>query len=79
MKTNELKKENRIILDDGTYGTVKDNKKGNVRFCEVESLFTELGSIYAHTIAYAVLDGEPIAIEHTPAQLKLKQTLKNLF
>jgi hypothetical protein len=79
MKTNELKKESRIILDDGTFGTVKDNKKGIRRFCHIEGPYPELGTIYAHTIAYAVLDGEPIAIEHTPAQLKLKQTLKNLF
>ena len=71
MKTNELKKDMRIKLHNGWYGTVKDNKKGNIRFCEIEGLYTELGSIYVWEIeSYISPEGDNIPIELTPKQIK---------
>jgi hypothetical protein len=48
--TNELKKGTRILLKNGWYATLMDNKKGNIRMAEVEGIFTEIGSIYASEI-----------------------------
>jgi hypothetical protein len=54
-----------------------DNMKGNTRVCDVYGYEHEMGSVYCHDMAYAVIDGEKVIIEYTPAQLKLKQ-IKNL-
>ena len=71
MKTNELKKGMRIKLYNGWFGTVKDNKKGNIRFCEIEGLYTEHGSVYAWDIEFYInSEGDYIKIELTPKQIK---------
>jgi hypothetical protein len=72
VKTNELKSGTRIVLRCGWNATLKDSKKGNTRFAEVEGMFTELGSIYSHDIVRAYVNEEWVRVEHTPAQLKLK-------
>lgn len=80
MKTNDIKKGMRVYLSQGWEGTMKDNLKGNRRMVEVEGIYTEIGSVYAHDIL-GVLDvdkGEWVLIEHTPAQLKLKQQLAGM-
>jgi len=79
MKTNDLKSGTRIRLRNGWFGTLKDNKKGNIRFAEVEGFYTELGSVYSHDIALAEVGGEWIEVEHTPAQLKLREQVAALF
>ena len=79
MKTNELKKGIRIQMKNGWYGTVMDNARGNIRLCEVEGTYTEIGSVYAHDIAKASIDGNWIGLEYTPAQLKLQNDLKLMF
>jgi len=86
MKTNDLKSGTRILLRNGWYGTLKDNKKGNIRFAEVEGIYTELGSVYAHDIVEAQLpvddtdnSGRWVEIEHTPAQLKCRQMNERLW
>ena len=75
MKTNELKKGMRIQLANGWYGTMADNMKGNTRMVEVEGIYTETGSVYSHDIRWFVdvVTGACTRIEHTPAQLNLKQ------
>ena len=73
MKTNELKREDRIQLRNGWYGTVKDNMKGDRRICEVEGFYTETGSVFSHDIAYFITpEGKHVPIEHTDAQKKLR-------
>lgn len=86
MKTNDLKKGARVRLaGTGWYATIADNKKGNVRLADVEGLYREIGSVYAHDIEWAqVFDGTQMIerwekVEHTPAQLKLKATVEGLF
>ena len=75
MKTNDLKKGMRIQLANGCYGTMADNMKGNTRMVEVEGIYTETGGVYSHDIIWFVdvVSGACTRIEHTQAQLKLKQ------
>lgn len=51
MLANDIKKGMRVKLKNGWYGTMYDNKKGNIRMCEVEGIETEIGSVYTHEIA----------------------------
>tara|TARA_R100001460_G_scaffold3427_2_gene10405 strand:- start:1463 stop:1720 length:258 start_codon:yes stop_codon:yes gene_type:complete len=50
MTTNEIKKGMKFRLANGWMATMLDNKKGNIRFAEVQGLYTEAGSVYAHDI-----------------------------
>lgn len=63
MRTNDLKKGDRVRLRNGWMATVMDNRKGNRRCLEVEGHFTEMGDVYSHDIEYFVLpegvDPEP--------------------
>lgn len=79
MKTNELKKGVRVRLQNGWYGTMADNARGNTRMVTVEGYYTETGSVYSHDIVLAFIEGETIQIEHTPAQLKLRKLVKGMF
>ena len=79
MKTNELKKGDRVRLHNGWYATLVDNKKGNIRCATVEGYETETGDIYSHDIQYAIINGQRHDIEYTPAQLSLKQKVDSLF
>ena len=73
MKTNDIKKGTRVQLRCGWYATMYDNMKGNTRMAEVEGIYTECGSVYAHDIVKAQkADGTWEKVEHTPAQLKMK-------
>ena len=51
MLVNDVKKGMRVQLRNGWYGTMADNAKGNVRMVDVEGLYREIGSVYAHDIA----------------------------
>jgi hypothetical protein len=80
MKTNDLKKGARVQLRNGWFGTVADNAKGNIRMVTVEGDFTETGSVYSHDIFRACpVGGAWEEVEHTPAQLKLREEVKWLF
>ena len=80
MKTNELKKGTRVLLRNGWEAILEDNLKGNIRYAKVFGYVTEIGSVYSHDIMKAILpNGEHVFIEHTPAQLKLRKTVENLF
>jgi len=73
MKTNDLKKGDRVLLRNGWYATIRDNAKGNTRLADVEGFFREIGSVYSHDIMYAIDPaGHSISIEHTPQQIKLR-------
>jgi len=79
IKTNEIKKGDRILQENGWFGTMKDNKNGNIRMCEVEGLYTEIGSVYAHDIVAAQKDEVWRHIEYTDAQKKLRSTVNDFF
>lgn len=72
MKTNDLKKGNRVKLRNGWYATIADNAKGQTRMADVEGFEREIGSVYSHDIVeYQGADGW-YPVEHTPQQLKLR-------
>lgn len=77
--TNDLKKGTRIKLANGWYGTLMDNRKGNVRMAEVEGLYTEMGSVYGHDIVQALVGKEWMAVAHTPQQTKSRQMNGDFF
>jgi len=81
MKTNDLKKGARILLRNGWYGTIADNARGNIRMATVEGVYTETGSVYAHDIVKAQAPGSKLFedVEHTPAQLKLREQVEGIF
>ena len=89
MKTNEIKKGMMIELDNGWFGEMFDNMKGNTRMVNVYGLYTEIGSVYSHDIiacyGYCTLEeakekgknGEWSTIEHNKKQLDLKQMVSH--
>lgn len=82
MKTNELKRGDRVQLRNGWFATIADNAKGNTRIAKVEGFVTDTGSIYAHNIMRLVRDqpgtSESTVIEHTPAQDKLRANIMRM-
>jgi len=78
MKTNDLKKGAMVVLRNGWKAWLRDNKKGQVRLATVEGYETETGSIYAHDIEFAVIDGALVRVTHTEPQLNLRKTLETL-
>ena len=79
-KTNELKKGDRVQLRNGWFGTVADNARGNIRMVTVEGDYTETGSVYSHDILRAQPKGGAWDyVEHTPAQLKLREQVEGFF
>lgn len=78
MKTNDLKKGDKVELRNGWMATIEDNKKGNTRMATVYGHCTEMGSVYAHDIIH-LIDGdsnEKFIIEHTPEQLAHQKRIK---
>jgi len=85
MLTNELKKGEKIRLRNGWNATIEDNLKGNTRLCTVYGFCTEMGSVYSYDIIGIYEGGKDLTmevahetcplkpIEHTEAQLKLKE------
>ena len=85
IKTNDIKKGTKIKsvqLGLSVSGVMADNKKGNTRLVDVKGsevgLFDETGSVYAHDIVLAKIDGVWKSIEHTEKQLNLKRQLKSM-
>lgn len=76
MFTNELKKGDKVRLRNGWSATLEDNLKGNTRLCTVYGDVTEMGSVYSHDIMWKQDANGDLdeMIEHTPAQLKCKES-----
>jgi len=55
MKTNDLKKGHKILLENGWYAIIADNLKGTIRMADVAGHYRELGSVYAHDIKYYLM------------------------
>jgi hypothetical protein len=79
MKTNDIKKGMRIQLKNGWFGTMMDNRKGNIRYAEIEGFFTEIGSVYSADIARVKVDDEWIEVEHTEKQKQASDMFNSLF
>ena len=75
IKTNEIKKGERIRLRNGWEADMADNAKGNTRMAKVYGYETEIGSVYSHDIMYVQRGGTWQPVEHTPAQAKLRKTV----
>lgn len=71
LNTNDLKKGTQIMLKNGWAAVIYDNKKGNTRLAEVDGIFKEIGSIYAHDIDRAFIGGEWLPVIHTKKQKNL--------
>ena len=69
MKANDIKKGMNILLKNGWYATMMDNKKGNIRLAEVQGYCTEIGSIYSADIDMVEKpEGGWEKVEHTEKQ-----------
>ena len=78
MLTNDLKKGTEIMLKNGWKARIEDNLKGNTRLATVYGDFTEMGSVYAHDIAYAIINGQRVEIELTDKQKQLQKQVRNM-
>lgn len=83
--TKDLKKGMRVMLSRSASmgelprweAIVADNcSKAKTCFCEVFGWADEFGSVYSHDIEAVLVEGKWEQIEHTPAQLKLKEQVK---
>jgi hypothetical protein len=68
IKTNDLKKGARVILNNGWVAELADNRRGSIRTCIVYGFYTETGSVYAWDMNR--LEDNSHLIELTPAQIK---------
>ena len=76
MKTNDIKKGARVMLRNGWEADMTDSLKGNTRIAKVYGYETETGSVYSHDIVKVKVDGVWEAVEHTEAQLKLRDKVE---
>ena len=72
IQPNDIKKGDLGYLKNGWKFEMMDNKKGNIRMAKVHGIETEIGSIYAHEIAFIQnQDGDDIPVDASRYQ---KQT-----
>ena len=79
LNTNDLKKGTQIILKSGFGAVLYDNKKGNTRLAEVDGIFKEIGSIYAHDIDQAFINGNWQPVIHTKKQKELNTLINAIL
>jgi hypothetical protein len=92
MKTNDIKKGMVVELNNGWFGIMADNMRGNTRMVDVDGMYREIGSVYSHDIINAwytnlklgtnikqYQQGLPTgtSIEHNKKQLELKSLVAN--
>jgi hypothetical protein len=53
MKTNDIKKGMVVELNNGWFGIMADNMRGNTRMVDVDGMYREMGSVYSHDIIRA--------------------------
>jgi len=78
MKTNDLKKNDKVKLRSGWNAIIEDNKKGNIRLAKVFGDYTEIGSVYAWDIVSLVGENCSINIELTPEQIKAQKLTQKM-
>lgn len=88
MLINDLKKGDRVILENGWFATVADNRKGGIRkMLTVEGYATETGDVYVDEImAYVESDGEDslytellMTVKQEKDMTKVREQMKALF
>lgn len=78
MKTNDLKKGDRVDLRNGYCAIIEDNKKGNIRLAKIFGAYTEIGSVYAWDIISCFAGNSISSIELTDSQIKAQKLTKSL-
>ena len=78
MKTNDLKKNDKVKLRNGWDAIIEDNKKGNIRLAKVFGDYTEIGSVYVWDIICLVGENSLVNIELTPAQIKAQKLTQKM-
>ena len=79
VRTDALRKGAQVRLANGWYATLEDNlTKRATRLATVKGFVTEMGSVYAHDIVAALIDGEWVAVEYTDGQIKLRQRVEQV-
>ena len=79
LNTNDLKKGTQIMLKNGWVAVIYDNKKGDTRLAEVDGIFKEIGSIYAHDIDQAFINNEWVIVSHTKKQKDLNTLINAIL
>ena len=84
MLSNDLKKGDMVLLNDGFEAKILDNKKGSTREVETDSLFNpghkDRGSIYAANIAFKIEpDGTRTPVTTTPQAQKARDMCDAIF
>ena len=72
INVNDLKKGTKVILKNSWNAILEDSKKGQIRMATVFGFTTEMGSIYATDIKYAIIDGLTYLVEYPDKYLKQK-------
>ena len=79
MLTDGLEKGDRIQMRNGWYGTINDDKRGNIRNATIEGIVTETGDVYAHDIMFYIVEKKRLPIEHTKQQIAARKLNEDLF
>lgn len=79
INTNDLKKGTQILLKNGFGAVLYDNKKGNLRLANVKGIFDEIGSICAHDIDQAFINGNWQPVTHTKKQKDLNTLINAIL
>jgi len=77
IQPNEIKKGDLGYLKNGWKFEMMDNKKGNIRMAKVHGIEIEIGSIYAHEIAFIQKDGDDVPVDASRYQVQATM-IKNL-
>ena len=72
VNVNDLKKGAEVILRNSWKARLEDSRKGQTRMATVFGFVTEMGSIYATDIMYAIVDGKTMKVEHPEKYIKNK-------
>jgi len=78
--SNEVKKDAKVILKDGTECTVMDNKRGNLRMLKVPRYRSpgefDFGDDYVFKWKFAEQGGVKYRVVLTPAQVNQEEVIK---
>lgn len=79
IRTDQLKKGARVRMRNGWEAIVVKGCEGNALIAKVFGDFTETGSVYAHDIVAAEVDGKWVEVEMTEEQSRFYAELKEVF
>ena len=79
VRTDQLKKGVRIRMKNGWEAVVVEACKGNTLIAKVFGDYTETGSVYAHDIAQAEVNGKWVEVEMTEEQAQYHKEFNQFF